>query len=179
MLYVISYVICCCYVAYIVLYACCMPLRMLFVLVLFIVFMHSGMEERLCRMPEFKPINQIKSNQIKSNQIKSLPNKLNTRFIYSSLHKQARDNSKVTLVTQFSIFNSIARFRKISVVLDSRNRPLISAGGRSNPTGWMCQTRLFYLLYCNITSLKRPKITLSLLFITCLRLIPYYIQCWG
>ena len=45
----------------IVLYACCMPLRMLFVLVLFIVFVHSGMEERLCRMPEFKPINQIKS----------------------------------------------------------------------------------------------------------------------
>ena len=44
-------------------YACCMSLRMLFVLVLCIAFMHSGMEERLCRMPEFKQINQIKSNQ--------------------------------------------------------------------------------------------------------------------
>ena len=39
-------------------------LRMLFVLVLCIVFMYSGMEERLCRMPVFKQINQI--NQIKS-----------------------------------------------------------------------------------------------------------------
>ena len=49
-------------------YACCMSLRMLFVLVLCIVFMHSGMEEQLCRMPEFKQINQIKSNQIKSHR---------------------------------------------------------------------------------------------------------------
>ena len=47
--------------------------------------------------------------------IVSLPNRLNTCFIHSSLHKQARDNSKVTLVTQFSIFSAIARFRKISV----------------------------------------------------------------
>ena len=38
-----------------------MHLRMLFVLVLCIVCVDSGMEEQLCRMPEFKPINQ--SNQ--------------------------------------------------------------------------------------------------------------------
>ena len=34
-------------------------LAMFFVLVLCIVLMHSGMEEQLCRMPEFKQINQI------------------------------------------------------------------------------------------------------------------------
>ena len=33
----------------------------------------------------------------------------------SPIISAARDNSKVTLVTQFSIFNAIARFRKISV----------------------------------------------------------------
>ena len=43
MLYVISFVACTCIV-------CCN-------------FVYSGMEERLCRMPEFKYINQIKSNQ--------------------------------------------------------------------------------------------------------------------
>ena len=58
---------------------------------------------------------ESKSKLAAQSPIISLPNKLNTRFIYSSLHKQARDNSKVTLVTQFSIFNSIARFRKISL----------------------------------------------------------------
>ena len=41
MLYVISFVACTCIV-------CCN-------------FVYSGMEERLCRMPEFKYINQIKS----------------------------------------------------------------------------------------------------------------------
>ena len=34
------------------------------------------------------------------------------------MHKQAHDNSKITLVTQFSIFTAIARFRKISVLSD-------------------------------------------------------------
>ena len=58
---------------------------------------------------------ESKSKLAAQSPIISLPNKLNTRFIHSSLHKQARDNSKVTLVTQFSIFNSIVRSRKISV----------------------------------------------------------------
>ena len=59
---------------------------------------------------------ESKSKLAAQSPIISLPNRLNTRFIHSSLHKQARDNSKVTLVTQFSIFNSIARFGKISVI---------------------------------------------------------------
>ena len=63
------------------------------------------------------PWAESKSKLAAQSPIISLPNKLNTCFIHSSLHKQARDNSKVTLVTQFSIFNSIARFRKISVTL--------------------------------------------------------------
>ena len=61
MLYVL--LLCSCIMLYCS-HVCCMSLRMLYVLVLCIVFMHSGMEERLCRMPEFKQINQIKSNQI-------------------------------------------------------------------------------------------------------------------
>ena len=61
------------------------------------------------------PWAESKSKLAAQSPIISLPNKLNTRFIHSSLHKQACDNSKVTLVTQFSIFNSIARFQKISV----------------------------------------------------------------
>ena len=47
MLYVISFVACTCIV-------CCN-------------FVYSGMEERLCRMPEFKPINQIKIKSVKVN----------------------------------------------------------------------------------------------------------------
>ena len=58
---------------------------------------------------------ESKSKLAAQSPIISLPNKLNTHFIHSSLHKQARDNSKVTLVIQFSIFNSVARFQKISV----------------------------------------------------------------
>ena len=58
---------------------------------------------------------ESKSKLAAQSPIISLPNRLNTRFIHSSLDKQARDNSKVTLVTQFSIFSAIARFRKISV----------------------------------------------------------------
>ena len=53
-------------------YACCMSLRMLFVLVLCIVFMHSGMEERLCRMPEFKQINQIRYLNLARYQLKRI-----------------------------------------------------------------------------------------------------------
>ena len=59
---------------------------------------------------------ESKSKLAAQSPIISLPNRLNTHFIHSSLHKQARDNSKLTLVTQFSIFNTIARFRKISVI---------------------------------------------------------------
>ena len=58
---------------------------------------------------------ESKSKLTAQSPIISLPNRLNTHSIHSSLHKQAHDNSKVTLVTQFSIFNAIARFRKISV----------------------------------------------------------------
>ena len=50
-----------------------------------------------------------KSKLAAQSPIISLPNRLNTCFIHSSLHKQSCDNSKVTLVTQF--FNAIARFR--------------------------------------------------------------------
>ena len=58
---------------------------------------------------------ESKSKLAAQSPIISLLNRLNTCFIHSSLHKQACDNSKVTLVTQFLIFNAIARFRKISV----------------------------------------------------------------
>ena len=78
MLYVISYIMLLLYSCIVLYcsYACCL----LFVLVLCIVFMHTGMEERLCRMPEFKHINQIKSNQIKSTTIASI-----VTYIYMQL----------------------------------------------------------------------------------------------
>ena len=94
----------------------CNTLKLNHVLVIVQLFLRRGLRKAPGKYVRAGiPWVESKSKLATQSPIISLLNKLNTRFILSSLHKQARDNSKVTLVTQFSIFNSIARFWKISV----------------------------------------------------------------